>query len=426
MEHLFNEVLHFLTYNILPVVHKSLILLLCFFTLSCGTSEGPMPPVTTPNNPQTGPEELTVSLEPLKVQEGDSGMRSAFASVRLSEPSTETVTIFVETEDGSAEADVDYLPVSRSVEFTPGLVQENIRIEILGDELSEIDETFKLKIVNVTGAVLGTDEVNITIENDDLGSGTVAIPATGYSTPEEYTGLNLIWSDEFDADRLNETFWTFEIGNGSYGWGNNELEFYRRDNTTLVDGHLVIEARDESINGFDYTSSRLKTQGKFNFTHGRVDIRAVLPEGQGIWPALWMLGESITSVGWPRCGEIDIMEILGHEPSKLHATVHYANNNGDRVMNGTSTNLPGGQKFSDEFHVFSIIWEEDRIQFLLDDVPYHNITRNTLGLSNPYPFNEPFFFIFNVAVGGNWPGSPDGTTRFPQHMIVDYIRVFQP
>ena len=157
-----------------------------------------------------------------------------------------------------------------------------------------------------------------------------------------------------------------------------------------------------------------------------MDIRAVLPEGQGIWPALWMLGESITSVGWPRCGEIDIMEILGHEPSKLHATVHYANNNGDRVMNGTSTNLPGGQKFSDEFHVFSIIWEEDRIQFLLDDVPYHNITRNTLGLSNPYPFNEPFFFIFNVAVGGNWPGSPDGTTRFPQHMIVDYIRVFQP
>ena len=224
---------------------------------------------------------------------------------------------------------------------------------------------------------------------------------------------------------MNQEFWTYEIGNGEWGWGNNELQFYRSDNTSLVDGNLVIAARNESFNGFQYTSSRFITRNKFEFTHGRVDIRARIPEGQGIWPALWMLGENINTVGWPRCGEIDIMEIVGHEPNVVHGTVHYANPNGDRIQNGSETRLTGGKKFSDEFYVFSLEWEEDRIRWFLNDVQYHSVSRGGLGLSNPYPFNEPFFFIFNVAVGGQWPGSPDASTVFPQHMIVDYIRVFQ-
>jgi len=366
----------------------------------------------------------SVSIDPLDVLEGNVD-KSIFASFRLSKAATEVVTIFVETSDGSAEADVDYAPISQSLQFQVGSVQENLRLDIFGDELSEVDEDFTLTITNVNGATIGSGSISVIIENDDAGDGTVVIPSTGYTTPETYDGLELLWSDEFSGSSLNESFWTYEIGNGDWGWGNNELEFYRRENTTLVDGHLVIEAREEFINGFEYTSSRLITRDKFEFTFGRVDIRAVVPEGQGIWPALWMLGENISQVGWPRCGEIDIMELVGHEPSKIHGTVHYPNPNGDRLMDTSSTSLSGGQKFSDEFHVFSIIWSEDRIEFYLDDTRYHTVTKSSLGSQNPYPFNDPFFFIFNVAVGGNWPGSPDASTVFPQHMIVDYIRVFQ-
>lgn len=366
-----------------------------------------------------------VSLDPLSVSEGNES-RSVFASVRLSAAAKEKVVIFVESMDGTATSGTDYVTVSEVVEFEVGSVQENIKLQIIGDAESETDEDFTLSIVDVVGATISQSSIIIVIENDDIGTGNVVIPSTGYSTPNEYDGFSLIWNDEFEGETLNEDFWTFEIGNGTWGWGNNELEYYRKDNTELTDGFIVIEARDEKFGGFNYTSSRIITKNKFDFTFGRIDVRAVIPEGQGIWPAIWMLGSNISEVGWPRCGEIDIMELVGHQPSKLHSTVHYSDSSGNRIMNGSSTTLPASKKFSQDFHVFSIIWEKDRIEFLLDDVPFHVITRASLGSQNPYPFNDPFFFIFNVAVGGNWPGSPDSTTKFPQHMIVDYIRVFQP
>jgi len=385
--------------------------------LSCRTEEPPSPPTDL---------KPSVSIDALSVVEGDED-KSVFVSVRLSKSSTEPVIIFVESENGLAEAGLDYVAVSESVEFGVGSVQENIKLDIIGDDEGEPDEDLKISIVNVSGASLGISSAIIIIQNDDSGAGSVLnIPDEGYSTPTEYDGWKMIWSDEFDAEELDQSFWTYEIGNGDWGWGNNELEFYRKDNTSIIDGNLVIEAKEEAFNGFNYTSSRLITKDKFEFQFGRVDIRAVLPEGQGIWPALWMLGANISQVGWPKCGEVDIMELIGHKPSEVHGTVHYANPGGDRIMNGTSTRLPTGQKFSGEFHVFSIIWEEDKIEFLLDDVKYHVVSRASLGGQNPYPFNDPFFFIFNVAVGGQWPGSPDGTTVFPQHMIVDYVRVFQP
>ncbi len=393
----------------------TLLLLLMIFLTSCE------------ENPDigTGTTALpVVSLEQLDVQEGNAD-KAVFASVRLSRSSDETVTILVETSDGTAEEGSDYLAVSESIDFAPGATQANVRLEILGDEESEVDEKFTLSITDVNGATIGNGSIEITIENDDLGSGTVAIPSAGYSTPLEYPSMQMIWNDEFNSEVLNEAFWTYELGNGDWGWGNNELQFYKKENTFLVDGYLVIQALKENHLGYDYTSSRIKTQGKFNFTHGRVDIRASLPEGQGVWPALWMLGESITQVSWPRCGEIDIMEILGQEPSTLHGTVHYSNTNGDHLLNGKSYDLSGGKKFSDEFYVFSIVWEEDKIDFYVNDIKYHTVTPQSLGSQNPYPFNDDFFFIFNVACGGNWPGSPDASTSFPQNMIVDYIRVFQ-
>ncbi|MEO0639590.1 MAG: glycoside hydrolase family 16 protein, partial [Bacteroidota bacterium] len=166
------------------------------------------------------------------------------------------------------------------------------------------------------------------------------------------------------------------------------------------------------------------TRDKQSFQYGRVDIRALLPKGQGIWPALWMLGSNFSSVGWPRCGEIDIMELVGGGEGKddvVHGTVHWEQD-GQRALFGGDYQLPTGI-FNDEFHVFSIIWTENAIRWLVDDIEYHVINTSPAELDE---FRNSFFFIFNVAVGGDWPGSPDGSTEFPQMMVVDYVRVFQP
>lgn len=250
----------------------------------------------------------------------------------------------------------------------------------------------------------------------------LGIPTTGYTSPTTYANYKLVWQDEFDGDELSDD-WTFEIGTGSNGWGNNELQYYREENTSVRDGLLLITAKKESFSGQQYTSSRIVTQGKQFFTKGRVDIRAATPKGQGIWPALWMLGENFSTVGWPACGEIDIMELVGgaSTDNEIHGTVHW-DNSGSYASYGQGYSLSSGI-FADEFHVFSIIWDDEFIKWYVDDILYNTIDITPQGLSE---FHEDFFFIFNVAVGGNWPGSPNGTTVFPQRMVVDYIRVFQP
>lgn len=276
---------------------------------------------------------------------------------------------------------------------------------------------------HVTEELFISKETAVTITEEELGIG---IPIDGYESPLTYAGYNLVWQDEFSGTSLSED-WVFEIGDGCpnlCGWGNNELEYYRRENTEVKDGYLTITAKQESIGGKNYTSSRIKTQGKKSFQFGRVDIRAVLPKGQGVWPALWMLGDAITTVSWPACGEIDIMEMIGGNPNgrdnTVHGTVHW-DNNGAYAYYGGSTSLQEGI-FNDKFHVFSIVWDEKKIAWLLDGVQYHEIDISPASLDE---FRKSFFFIFNVAVGGNWPGSPDGSTAFPQQMVVDYIRVFQ-
>jgi beta-glucanase (GH16 family) len=251
------------------------------------------------------------------------------------------------------------------------------------------------------------------------------IPTKGYSTPTSYANLKLIWADEFEGTSLNETFWNYEIGNNN-GWGNNELQYYKKENTSVKDGYLIIQAKQESAGNQSYTSSRLTTQNKFNFKYGRVDIRAALPKGQGIWPALWMLGKNISQVNWPKCGEIDIMEMIGGNglgagnDYTTYGTVHW-DNNGQYAQYGGNTKLTSGT-FNDEFHVFSIIWDAKKIVWYLDDKQFHIIDTTPAGLSE---FQEEYFLLVNLAVGGNWPGKPDGTTIFPQQFVVDYIRVFQ-
>lgn len=257
------------------------------------------------------------------------------------------------------------------------------------------------------------------------GGGTVAIaiPTTGFTSPTSYTGMTLAWEDNFDGTTLDVANWTHETGTGSNGWGNNELQYYRANNTTMQDGHLIITAKEESFSGSDYTSSRIVSKGKKTFRYGRVDIRAVLPRGQGLWPAVWMLGTNFETVGWPACGEIDIMEMVGGGSGRdntTYGTVHWENS-GQHADFGGNTSLSSGT-FNDEFHVFSIEWDATEIRWLLDGQQFHVIDTTPAELDE---FRRNFFFIMNVAVGGNWPGIPNATTTFPQHMIVDYVRIFQ-
>ncbi|TDT70460.1 glycosyl hydrolase family 16 [Hypnocyclicus thermotrophus] len=228
----------------------------------------------------------------------------------------------------------------------------------------------------------------------------------------------VVWEENFNGDKIDENIWTFEVGNGNNGWGNAELEYYTKENSELRDGKLIITAKKENKNGYQYTSSRLKTQGKFSFTYGTVEVKAKLPKGKGIWPAIWMLGENISTKGWPDCGEIDIMELLGDNPSKIYGTIHGPGYSG---ANGKSSNytLSSGD-FSDDFHIFKVEWDITSIKWYVDNEMYHEEKRSNI--SN-WVFDDDFFIILNVAVGGNWPESPDINTTFPQIMEIDYIKV---
>jgi len=249
----------------------------------------------------------------------------------------------------------------------------------------------------------------------------------------------LYWSEEFNGPTINESIWNFEIGNGCpnlCGWGNNELEYYKKENAFIVfdesgNGYLVIEARKETVvdpvtsRTHYYTSARMQTRRKFEFQYGRIEGRIKLPEGKGIWPAFWLLG---TMGGWPYCGEIDILELLGQDPTTVYGTAHSSNCYGGGGV-GSRFRLPKGYKFSDDFHIFALEWTPNTIRWYVDGQLYHVASRKEYERRGcGWPFSTPgntFFIILNVAVGGNWPGPPDDTTVFPQRMYVDYVRVYK-
>lgn len=368
-----------------------------------------------------------VTIADVTLEEGDLDDTIAVAVTLSGENNTNAIVTFSAIA-GSAEPGPDYevLTAGRLI-FAPGETTKTIVIRIVGDEVIEPKETFTVKLYNPLNVKLDRDLATITIQDDDDVAAGLVIPTAGFTSPTSYPGYNLVWADEFDDDTLNLSNWTFEIGDGcpgNCGWGNNELQYYREENTAFVDGHLIITAKPQQFGSRDFTSSRLVTKGKQQFKFGRIDIRAALPEGQGLWPALWMLGSNIDAVGWPACGEIDIMELAGNLPNRVVGTVHYGASVSQHQYNSQPLYLSGNDNFQDAFHVFSILWDVDQIQFLVDDEVYHTITPASLN-GAPYPFNKNFFFIFNVAVGGNFPGNPDSSTPFPQSMIVDYIRVFQ-
>ncbi len=239
---------------------------------------------------------------------------------------------------------------------------------------------------------------------------------------------NLVWADEFeqpDGSAPDPDKWIHQ--NGGSGWGNGELQYYTntREYSYIENGMLVIKGDLAPGTGHDYSSARMNTQYKADWMYGRIEIRAKLPNTQGIWPAFWMLPSKITYGTWPAGGEIDIMEVIGREPGRLYGTLHYGT---PHTFTSGTFDLPGGQTFADDFHKFSVEWEADEFRWYVDDQLYY--TKNdwfTSYKDSPYPapFNQKFYLLINMAIGGRWPGNPDETSVFPQYLYVDYVRIYQ-
>ncbi|WP_157496857.1 family 16 glycosylhydrolase [Hahella ganghwensis] len=343
------------------------------------------------------------------------------------------------------------------IEATEWLAYNNLTIPSTGTY------RVKMRVASISG---GNASVDLNGGNIVLGS--VNIPATGgwqnWKTVEFTTHINAgsyslgvyavssgwnfnwvevvkeddggnndpVWSDEFDT--LDMSNWTFKTGGG--GWGNQELQYYTNGQNAYItyddqagSNVLVIEAKQENPAGYNcwygscrYTSTRLISRDKKSFKYGRMEARIKLPQTQGIWPAFWMLGDSFGSVGWPQGGEIDIMEHVGFEPTLTHGALHGPGYSGNTPIAGTHD---VGEIVDANYHVFAVEWNSDGIRWFVDDHQFYSVTRAQVEQYGQWVYDQPFWFLLNVAVGGTWPGSPDGGSQFPQKMYVDYVRVYQ-
>jgi beta-glucanase (GH16 family) len=250
------------------------------------------------------------------------------------------------------------------------------------------------------------------------------------SLPLAAQNWQVVWEDEFEGEVLDPEKWSYQTGTGSeYGltdWGNNELQYYRERNVTVSEGMLHITAKRENYNGKSYTSGRIRTIDKGDWTYCRIEFRAKMPLGKGLWAAVWMLPTDEEYGGWAASGELDIMEYLGHEHNMVHGTLHFGDSWPNNKYNGTSFTLEEGDFYS-EFHDFALEWVEGEIRWYVDGQLYQTQSEGdwySAGESFPAPFDKRFHLLINLAVGGNWPGNPDGT-MFPQELTVDYIKVLQ-
>ena len=362
-------------------------------------------------------EDPVLSGSDISVEETE-GTQSLDYEVSLNAPAPKDVMFDYQAVELTALEGEDFAATSGTATIAKGETKTTLSIPILGDEENEQSEDFWISYSNGQNVSIPDPFNVITIEDNDA-----FIPSdSGYTTPDNYPGFTLVWSDEFNGTALNTNDWSYETG--ASGWGNQESQYYRpgTNNATVSNGYLTITAKQEGFSGAPFTSARIITQNAQSFKFGRIDIRARLPYGKGIWPALWMLGDNFATEGWPSCGEIDIMELVGGDGSNdrtVHGTAHW-DNNGQHASHSGSTSLPVGQKYADEFHVYTITWEQGNIKWYVDDVLYHQLNTSSMPA-----FQEKFFFIFNIAVEGSWPGPIDANTTFPQYMTVDYVRVFQ-
>lgn len=294
-----------------------------------------------------------------------------------------------------------------------------------------VDESLQQEIFAESDMVEIVDADNSNTSGEAVGTNTDKL--TAGEAPQQLGDWKLLWNDEFEDAQINMDNWSYDIPTN--GRWNGEIQSYTENNAFIKDGALIIEARKEPITEadgkiFDFSSGKLITKGKQNWTYGRIEIKAKLPIGQGIWPALWMMPEDEAHYGtWPVCGEIDIMEFLGSKPDEVHGTVHYGDPH--KQIQGTYTLKPD-QSFVDDYHVYTIEWQPGKIDWYLDDELYHTATNwysknSGIGEEFPYPapFDQNFYLIMNISIGGGWPGNPDETTQFPQQMSVDYVRVYE-
>lgn len=392
---------------------KKFLFLLFIFNLGCSSNNSEVPepsPVTQPS----------VSVNGSTLFENANSGRLQF-EIRASETLTNAVSVTYTISGVTAEPDKDFMGSTGTIEIPVGSNSASIAVPIIDDEVNEINEKLMITLTEATNATINTATAIGIIQDDDEPTYT----EDGYETAMSHFGYELEWSDEFDGTALDTDVFNYDLGDGCpdlCGWGNNELVVYtdEPEHIWLTDGQLVIQATKEGSSNFK--AAKIHTKGKQAFQFGRIDIRAKMPEGQGIWPAIWMLGQNIDAVGWPACGEIDIMELVGHTPKITHGTAHWGPQGGPNKSSGASFSLD--EKFSERFHVFSLVWERDEMLWYMDEILMHKVTvSSTQG--DLYPFNQAFYLIFNIAIGGNWPGNPDETTVFPQQMVVDYVRYFK-
>ena len=269
---------------------------------------------------------------------------------------------------------------------------------------------YKIKVIGLMSVVLIATLVTFSCDTDET------------QTVVNFT--ELVMSDEFDTDGvIDNSIWSYDIGTGVNGWGNNELQYYtdRPENISVQNGILIIKAEKESFEGSSYTSAKIVTKAKFEQKYGRFEARIRLPYGQGLWPAFWLLGNNIDEVGWPNCGEIDIMEYRGQNPSIVLGTLHGPGYSGGNSISKSYDLV--NDRFDTGFHVFGIEWGPEYINFYVDDVLYNQLTPSDV--TGEWVYDHPFYIIINLAVGGNFVGSPNSETVFPQTMLVDYVRVYK-
>lgn len=391
----------------------TIVSLIAIFVVTGCSKSGSTPVTPTPTVPSATINDVA--------QERTTSTSTFTFKVVLSQAATKDATVKYTTVAGTALENTDFAPATGTLTITAGSLSATAQVQVTGDSLRKADQVFYLQLSNAQNCTLAGTKATGTIINQNLLY--YPVDNAGYSTPTNYSGYTLAWSDDFTGNAVNSNNWGFESGNNN-GWGNHEMENYtdRTQNAFVTQGNLIIEARQESYGGNSYTSARMITKNKQSFKYGRIDIRAKLPSGKGVWPALWLLGSNIDQVGWPACGEIDLMELLGQESNKVYGTLHWGSSVATHTSKGTNYILPTGS-FDQQFHVFSLLWGTDSLKMLVDDHQYFAVADNDIGPVSPFDSN--FFLIFNIAVGGDWPGAPDGTTKFPQRMAVDYVRVFQ-
>ena len=326
---------------------------------------------------------------------------------------------FACSSDSNSSGPVEEPPASSSTLVTPQSSDNETSVSSSETSISSSSDKVGELVEPTESSASNSSSSSLRLSSANLSSSSIDTPLSSSSESPYF------WNDEFDT--IDTTKWTFEIGTGASGWGNNEKEYYtgRKENAYVQNGVLHIRANKESYEGSGYTSARMITKGKFNFTYGTVEARIALPTGKGIWPAFWMLGANIDAVSWPACGEIDIIEAVNSE-NIVYGTNHWQYE-GSHAEYGNNTNdFHGAKKELDitQFHTYKLVWDENLIAMYVDDFKYHEISiENNAGGTDA--FHKPQFLLLNVAVAGNWPGFEVDDTQFPNEMLVDYIRISQ-